>query len=102
MNDYMQALYYRFFQEPEDTEEKRQTELAERDLEELLTREQRKKLNTLLNDQSLWQNQVSFASFTAGFKLAWGIAKELEQDGLYSFREEMEQYFWQRVKRGEE
>ena len=27
-------------------------------------------------------------SFTAGFKLAWGMAKELETDGLYSFDQE--------------
>ena len=27
----------------------------------------------------------------AGFKLAWGIAKELEVDGLYSFEYEQEQ-----------
>ena len=30
-------------------------------------------------------------SFTAGFKLAWGMAKELEADGLYSFEREEEE-----------
>ena len=30
-------------------------------------------------------------SFTAGFKLAWGMAKELEADGLYSFEADEEQ-----------
>ena len=30
-------------------------------------------------------------SFTAGFKLAWGMAKELEADGLYSFELEEEE-----------
>ena len=30
-------------------------------------------------------------SFTAGFKLAWGIATELEADGLYSFEKEDEE-----------
>jgi len=31
-------------------------------------------------------------SFTAGFKLAWGMAKELEVDGLYSFEREEEEH----------
>ena len=31
-------------------------------------------------------------SFTAGFKLAWGMAKELEADGLYSFEREEEEH----------
>ena len=31
-------------------------------------------------------------SFTAGFKLAWGMAKELEADGLYSFELEEEEH----------
>ena len=29
---------------------------------------------------------------TAGFKLAWGMAKELEADGLYSFEREEEEH----------
>ena len=31
-------------------------------------------------------------SFTAGFKLAWGMAKELEADRLYSFEQEEEEH----------
>ena len=30
--------------------------------------------------------------FTAGFKLAWGMAKELEEDGFYSFEWEEEEH----------
>ena len=37
------------------------------------------------------REKTSLASFIAGFKLAWGIAKELEADGLYSFDYEEEQ-----------
>ena len=40
--------------------------------------------NALLVDSTLM-------SFTAGFKLAWGIARELETDGLYSFEKEDEE-----------
>ena len=36
----------------------------------------------------LLREETSLASFMAGFKLAWGLSKELEVDGLYSFDEE--------------
>lgn len=39
----------------------------------------------LVDAQNLLREKTSLASFTAGFKVAWGIAKELEADGLYSF-----------------
>jgi len=35
---------------------------------------------------------VKLMSFTAGFKLAWGMARELEADGLYSFEREEEEH----------
>ena len=31
-------------------------------------------------------------SFTAGFKLAWGMARDLEADGRYSFEQEQEEH----------
>ena len=37
-------------------------------------------------------------SFTAGFKLAWGIAKELEANGLYSFEREEEEHICRPVE----
>ena len=37
------------------------------------------------------KQMADLAGFMAGFKLAWGIAKELEADGLYSFDYEEEQ-----------
>ena len=40
--------------------------------------------------QNLLKEEISLASFTAGFKLAWGLSKELEADGLVQ-REEYPQ-----------
>ena len=37
----------------------------------------------LVDGQNLLRKKFSLTSFIAGFKLAWGIAKELEADGLY-------------------
>lgn len=36
--------------------------------------------------------ESTLMSFTAGFKLAWGMAKELEAGGLYSFELEEEEH----------
>lgn len=53
--------------------------------------QQRRRLMHLVDTQNLLREETSLASFTAGFKLAWGIARELEADGLYSFQKEEEQ-----------
>lgn len=42
------------------------------------------------------REEVSLASFMAGFKLAWGISRELEADGLYSYDEEEMTQPWRR------
>ena len=52
----------------------------------------RKKLLRLLDAQNTLLVESKLMSFTAGFKLAWGMAKELEADGLYSFEREEEEH----------
>ena len=85
MNDYMTALHQRFFQEPDFTELEAEIEQACQEVRDCLDKLQRRKLMQLVDAQNLLREKISLASFTAGFKLAWGIAKELEADGLYSF-----------------
>ena len=53
---------------------------------------ERKKLLRLLDAQNALLVESKLISFTAGFKLAWGMAKELEADGLYSFELEEEEH----------
>ena len=91
MNDYMTALYQRFFQEPDFTELEEEIEQTRQEVRDCLSKEERRKLLQLVDLQNLLREETSLASFTAGFKLAWGIAKELETDGLYSFDCEQEQ-----------
>ena len=91
MNDYMSALHQRFFQKPDFTELKEEIELSRREVRDCLDQIQRRKLMQLVDAQNLLREETSLASFTAGFKLAWGIAKELEAEGLYSFDYEVEQ-----------
>ena len=88
MHDYMQALQQRFFRKPR-CEGLHQT--VEETCKELFTRmgdEDKRKLLLIVDSMDAMRDEVSLASFMAGFKLAWGISRELETDGLYSFDEE--------------
>ena len=90
MNDYMTALHQRFFQKPDFTELLEKIKQARQEVRNCLDKLQRRKLMQLVDAQNLLREKTSLASFIAGFKLAWGIAKELEADGLYSFDYEEE------------
>ena len=92
MNDYMTALYQRFFQEPDFTELEEEMEQTRQEVRDCLDKLQRRKLMQLVDTQNLLREKTSLASFIAGFTLAWGIAKELEADGLYSFEQEEEEH----------
>ena len=90
MNDYMTALHQRFFREPDFSKLEEEIEQTRQEVRDCLDKLQRRKLMHLVDTQNLLRKEISLASFTAGFKLAWGIAKELEADGLYSFDCEQE------------
>ena len=91
MNDYLTALHQRFFREPDFSELEKEIEQTRQEVRDCLDQLQRRRLMHLVDTQNLLQENISLASFTAGFKLAWGIAKELEAEGLYSFNCEIEQ-----------
>ena len=89
MYDYMKALQKRFDHQshPElDT----QIKSAHEELRQDMDAAGRRKLLRLLNAQNALLVEATLMSFTAGFKLAWGMARELEADGLYSFEREEE------------
>ena len=88
MNDYMRALHQRFFREPDASELEEDIENTRQEVRDCLDKMQRRRLMHLVDSQNLLREEISLASFTAGFKLASGIAKELEADGIYSFDEE--------------
>ena len=90
MYDYMKALQKRFDHQkyPELAE---QVERAQEELRRDMDAAGRRKLLRLLDAQNALLVEAKLMSFTAGFKLAWGMAKELEADGLYSFEREEEE-----------
>ena len=90
MNDYMTALHQRFCREPEYSELEEAIAQTRPGVRDCLDKMQRRRLMHLVDTQNLLREETSLASFTAGFKLAWGIARELEADGLYSFQKEEE------------
>ena len=90
MNDYMTALHQRFFWEPDFSELETEIEQTRQEVRDCLDKLQRRNLMQLVDAQNLLREKTSLASFMAGFKLAWGIARELEADGLYSFQKEEE------------
>ncbi|ERK64623.1 MULTISPECIES: DUF6809 family protein [Oscillospiraceae] len=82
MNDYMQALHQRFFREPECADVREEIKDLRQELRETLQKPERRKLLRLVDAQNLLREETSLASFMAGFKLAWGLAQELEADRL--------------------
>ena len=91
MYDYMKALQKRFDRQSYPELDK-QVEYAQEELRRDMDATERKKLLRLLDAQNTLLAESTLMSFTAGFKLAWGMAKELEADGLYSFEKEEEEH----------
>ena len=101
MNDYMRALHQRFFREPDVSELEEDIENTRQEVLDCLDKMQRRRLMHLVDSQNLLKEEISLASFTAGFKLAWGLSKELEADGLYSFDEEETELVCRRMEQEE-
>ena len=90
MYDYMKALQDRFDHQ-EHTELDEQVKCAQEELRRDMDAVGRRKLLRLLDAQNTLLVESKLMSFTAGFKLAWGMTKELEAGGLYSFEREDEE-----------
>ncbi len=95
MNDYMTALHERFFREPDHTELETDIERIRLELQNCLAKLERHKLLQLVDKQNLLRESTSLA----GFKLAWGITKELEASGLYSFQKDEERQACEIIER---
>ena len=91
MYDYMKALQ-KHFDRQSHPELDKQVEYAQGELRRDMDTAGRRKLLRLLDAQNALLVESKLMSFTAGFKLAWGMVKELEADGLYSFEQEEEEH----------
>ena len=91
MYDYMKALQKRFDRQ-EHSELDAQIKSAHEELRRDMDAAGRRKLLRMIDTQNSLLAESTLMSFTAGFKLAWGMARELEADGLYSFEREEEEH----------
>ena len=80
------------FDHQEHPELAEQVERAQEELRRDMDAAGRGKLLRLLDAQNALLVESKLMSFTAGFKLAWGMAKELEADGFYSYEREEEEH----------
>ena len=97
MYDYMKALQKRFDRQ-EHSELDKQVEYAQAELRRDMDAAGRRKLLRLLDAQNALLAKSTLMSFTAGFKLAAGIAGEL--GAPYSFEADEEQNAKERIVNG--
>ena len=100
MNDYMRALHQRFFREPDVSALEEDIENTRQEVRDCLNKMQRRRLMHLVDSQNLLKEEISLASFTAGFKLAWGLSRELGEP--YDHRKDMERRSIEQLRKEEQ
>ena len=96
MHNYMRSLQQRFFRVPRCEALRGTVEDTCGEFLKRMSDEDKRKLLLIVDSMDAIRDEVSLASFIAGFKLAWGISWELETDGLYSYDEEEMTQPWRR------
>ena len=99
MYEYMRGLHQQFFKEPDFPELRQELHELYREMTEDRPKEERRKLLKLVDLEAELRDEVSLASFAAGFRLAWGIIAELSTEPPYSFAEEEERRMGQQQRR---
>ncbi len=84
MHDYMRAMKEQFCTEI-DSHHRCEVERIHSQLSQRLNRKNRRLLLHLMDEQKLLLEESSLAAFTAGFRSAIGLAKELSQEKPYFF-----------------
>ena len=90
MYEYMRGLHQQFFKEPGFPELRQEIDEIHQALTACKSKPERRSLLKLVDLEAELRDEISLASFTAGFRLAWGIIGELNIEPPYSFAEEEE------------
>ena len=90
MYEYMRGLQRQFFKEPDFPELRQEINEIYQALTEGKATPERRGLLKLVDLEAELRDEISLASFAAGFRLAWGIIAELNTEPPYSFAEEEE------------
>ena len=99
MYEYMRGLQRQFFKEPDFPELRQKIDEIHQALAEGKAKQERRKLLKLVDLEAELSDEISLASFAAGFRLAWGIIAELNTEPPYSFAEEEERRMGQQQRR---
>ena len=84
MHDYMRAMKDQFYKGTE-SHHRHEVNRLHSQLTQRLDRKNRRLLLHLMNEQELLLEESSLTAFTAGFRSAVGLARELSQEKPYSF-----------------
>ena len=87
MLDYMQALRERFTGEC-DRERRRELHDLRKEISQGISKEYRRKLLCLVDLEAALREDYALENFLAGFKLAWGLSRELGEP--YDYRKDLE------------
>ena len=85
MYDYMQELQRTFFEEPDCSSLRQEIDILYQKISLLLSEEDHRTLLALVDHESALRDEISFANFIAGFRLASGLAMELSCEKPCSF-----------------
>ena len=99
MYEYMRGLQRQFFKEPDFSELRQEINEIHQALAEGKPKPERRSLLKLVDLEAELRDEISLASFAAGFRLAWGIIAELNAEPPYSFAEEEEHRMGQQQRR---
>ncbi len=91
MYDYMKALKRQFCPKAE-SKHRSETERLHHLLSQRLSRQNRRLLLHLVDEQGMLLEEKTLAAFITGFKLAVGLAKELSLEEPYSFDQDEDQH----------
>jgi hypothetical protein len=91
MYDYMRALHQQFCKDPDCAELRQEIKSLRLEIADQLQPQQKKQLLKLTDLSNVLQDETAFTSFVSGFRLACGIAKELNMEDPFSFMAAEEQ-----------
>ena len=99
MQDYMQALRERFVGEC-DRERRQAIHNLRKEISQGIRKEYRRKLLRLVDLEAALQEEYALENFLAGFKLAWGLSRELGEP--YDHRKDMERRSIEQLRKEEQ
>ena len=92
MYDYMKALQRQFETKPRSIQElSDEVDRTHKELSSRLAKEDRKLLLRLVDMEDHLRGHATLHSFTCGYRLACGIHRELAEEPMYSFANEVEE-----------